>query len=388
MKQEVIKNSPPNPLSFPKERGRLSLPFSEGMGDELNEMTILQEAIFSQQVGGLNLFPALNYHIHVSKNFCHGICVYEPETMKEIIQLENISFSYGRVQAVRDLSLTLAGGVFGLLGPNGAGKTTLLKLLLGFLTPTAGRGEIMGYALAAKHKSLRQAIGYMPESDCSIPGMDAVSLTAYLGELSGMPRQEAMKRAHDVLYYVGLDESRYRLVDTYSTGMKQRLKLAQALVHDPKLLLLDEPTSGMDPVGRKEMLELIQDIAKKESMNIIISSHLLPDIESTCRQVVIMNQGRIAAEESIAGLKKDNFRLFEIKVVGTQELFFERLRTWRCQVQENEKAMFKVLLPAEISPAALFDAAHATGVQIRHFRQSKTTLEDAFMNVIRESDGH
>ena len=116
----------------------------------------------------------------------------------------------------------------------------------------------MGQALAEKRKSLRRGIGYMPESDCLIPGMDAVSLTAYLGELSGMPRQEAMKRAHDVLYYVGLDESRYRLVDTYSTGMKQRLKLAQALVHDPKLLLLDEPTSGMDPAGRKEMLELIQ----------------------------------------------------------------------------------------------------------------------------------
>jgi ABC-2 type transport system ATP-binding protein len=308
--------------------------------------------------------------------------------MKEIIQLENISFSYGRVQAVSNLSLTLPTGIFGLLGPNGAGKTTLLKLLLGFLTPTAGKGEIMGFALAEKHKSLRQAIGYMPESDCSIPGMDAVSLTAYLGELSGMPRQEAMKRAHDVLYYVGLDESRYRLVDTYSTGMKQRLKLAQALVHDPKLLLLDEPTSGMDPAGRKEMLELIQDIAKKESMNIIISSHLLPDIESTCQQVVIMNKGRIAAEESIADLKKDNFHLFEIKVVGTAAAFFERLRALHCQVQENEKSMFKILLPTEISPAAIFSAAYETGVQIRHFRQSKTTLEDAFMNVIRESDGH
>ncbi|HSQ35720.1 MAG TPA: ABC transporter ATP-binding protein [Candidatus Binatia bacterium] len=308
--------------------------------------------------------------------------------MKDIIQLENISFNYGRVQAVRDLSLTLGDGVFGLLGPNGAGKTTLLKLLLGFLTPTAGRGQIMGFALAEKHKALRRGIGYMPESDCSIPGMDAVSLTAYLGELSGMPRQEAMKRAHDVLYYVGLDEARYRLVDTYSTGMKQRLKLAQALVHDPKLLLLDEPTSGMDPAGRKEMLELIRDIARKKSMNIIISSHLLPDIESTCRQVVIMNNGRIAAEESIAGLKKDNFRLFEIKVVGVQEPFFERLRALGCQVQENEKAMFKILFPGEVSPAALFDAAHAAGVQIRHFRQSKTTLEDAFMNVIRGSDGH
>jgi ABC-2 type transport system ATP-binding protein len=308
--------------------------------------------------------------------------------MNEMIQLEDVSFSYGNIQAISHVSLTLPAGVFGLLGPNGAGKTTLMKLLLGFLPPASGKGEIMGYALSEKQKTLRRGIGYMPESDCLIPGMDAVSLTAYLGELSGMPHQEAMKRAHDVLYYVGLEESRYRQVETYSSGMKQRLKLAQALVHDPKLLLLDEPTSGMDPNGRKDMLELIRDIARKKTMNIIISSHLLPDIESTCRQVVIMNKGRIVAEESIADLKKDNYNVFEIKVVGDQENFFERLRSHRCRVEANDKALFKIFLPGDVAPFELFKAAHATGVQIRHFRQSKTTLEDAFMNVIRESDGY
>ena len=308
--------------------------------------------------------------------------------MNEMIKLENISFSYGAVEAIRNVSLALPAGIFGLLGPNGAGKTTLMKLLLGFLVPVSGRGEIMGQALAVKQKSLRRSIGYMPESDCLIPGMDAVSLTAYLGELSGMPRQEAMKRAHDVLYYVGLEESRYRLVDTYSTGMKQRLKLAQALVHDPRLLLLDEPTSGMDPVGRKEMLELIRDIAKKESMNIIISSHLLPDIESTCGQVVIMNKGQVVAEESIAGLKKDNFNVYEIKVVGDPAPFFAELRSLHCRIEEKDQALFHILLPGDVAPATLFRVAHKTGVQIRHFRQNRTSLEDAFMDVIREADGH
>jgi len=308
--------------------------------------------------------------------------------MKEMIKLENISFSYGAVAAIRNVSLALPAGVFGLLGPNGAGKTTLMKLLLGFLLPDSGQGEIMGQELAVKQKSLRRGIGYMPESDCLIAGLDAVSLTAYLGELSGMPRQEAMKRAHDVLYYVGLEESRYRLVDGYSTGMKQRLKLAQALVHDPKLLLLDEPTSGMDPNGRKEMLELIQDISKKESMNIIISSHLLPDIESTCRQVVIMNKGRVVAEESITGLKKDNFNVYEIKVVGDQAPFFAELQSRHCRIEEKDRALFNVLLPGDVAPAALFQAARKNGVQIRHFRQSRTSLEDAFMDVIREADGN
>jgi len=308
--------------------------------------------------------------------------------MKEMIKLENISFSYGAVAAIRNVSLALPAGVFGLLGPNGAGKTTLMKLLLGFLLPDSGQGEIMGQELAVKQKSLRRGIGYMPESDCLIAGLDAVSLTAYLGELSGMPRQEAMKRAHDVLYYVGLEESRYRLVDGYSTGMKQRLKLAQALVHDPKLLLLDEPTSGMDPNGRTEMLELIQDISKKESMNIIISSHLLPDIESTCRQVVIMNKGRVVAEESITGLKKDNFNVYEIKVVGDQAPFFAELQSRHCRIEEKDRALFNVLLPGDVAPAALFQAARQNGVQIRHFRQSRTSLEDAFMDVIREADGN
>ncbi|MCU0276783.1 MAG: ABC transporter ATP-binding protein [Acidobacteria bacterium] len=308
--------------------------------------------------------------------------------MEAIIRLENLFFRYGDVEAIRDVSLTLPAGIFGLLGPNGAGKTTLMKLLLGFLQPASGRGEIMGQELGAKKKSLRRSIGYMPESDCLIPGLDAVSLTAYLGELSGMPRQEAMKRAHDVLYYVGLEESRYRQVETYSTGMKQRLKLAQALVHDPNLLLLDEPTSGMDPAGRKEMLELIRDIAKKESMNIILSSHLLPDIESTCRQVVIMNRGRIAAEESIAGLKKDRRNVFEIRVVGDGGGFFAALAAAGWQAEEKDQGLFQVKPPEGTEPAALFRAAREHSAQIRHFRQSRTSLEDAFMDVIRGSDGN
>ncbi|MCU0237589.1 MAG: ABC transporter ATP-binding protein [Acidobacteria bacterium] len=308
--------------------------------------------------------------------------------MQEIIRLENIRFSYGSVEAIRDVSLTLPAGIFGLLGPNGAGKTTLMKLLLGFLRPDAGSGVIMGRSLNEKRKELRRSIGYMPESDCLVPGLDAVSLTAYLGELSGMPRQEAMKRAHDVLYYVGLEESRYRQVETYSTGMKQRLKLAQALVHDPRLLLLDEPTSGMDPAGRKEMLELIRDIARKGSMNIILSSHLLPDIESTCSQVVIMNRGSIAAEESIAGLKKDRRNVFEIRVVADGGGFFAALAASGWQVEEKDQGLYQVVPPEGEALGMLFRAAREHGAQIRHFRQSRTSLEDAFMDVIRGSDGN
>ena len=308
--------------------------------------------------------------------------------MEAIIQLENIRFRYGDIDAIRDVSLALPAGVFGLLGPNGAGKTTLMKLLLGFLQPASGSGTVMGHPLGEGQKSLRRLIGYMPESDGLIPGLDAVSLTAYLGELSGMPRQEAMKRAHDVLYYVGLEESRYRQVETYSTGMKQRLKLAQALVHDPKLLLLDEPTSGMDPAGRKEMLALIRDIAAQGSMNIILSSHLLPDIESSCSRVVIMNEGRIAAQGAIADLKQDRRNVYEIKAVGGTPGFFAALARGGWRVEERDQGLFHVMPPEGTGASTLFHAACEHNAQIRHFRQSRTSLEDAFMDVIRSTNGN
>ncbi len=308
--------------------------------------------------------------------------------MEDIIRLENVQFRYGAVEAIRDVSLALPQGVFGLLGPNGAGKTTLMKLLLGFLRPAAGRGRVLGRALGGRGRELPRAIGYMPESDCLVPGMDAVSLTAYLGELSGMPRQEAMKRAHDVLYYVGLEEARYRQVETYSTGMKQRLKLAQSLVHDPQLLLLDEPTSGMDPAGRKEMLELIRDIAAKGGMSIVLSSHLLPDIESACRRVIIMNRGRIAAEGSIADLKHDQRNVFEIKAVGDTAAFAAALRRQEWPLKARAQALLHARPPAGTDPAALFRLARQAGVQIRHFRQSRTSLEDAFLDVIGHDHGN
>jgi ABC-2 type transport system ATP-binding protein len=196
------------------------------------------------------------------------------------------------VKALEGVSLDLSQGAVGLLGPNGAGKSTLIRILLGFLSPDKGGGSVLGYDIKDEQRKIRRYVGYMPEDDCFIPGLDAVSFTSYLGELSGMPRQEAMKRAHEVLYYVGLEESRYRKLETYSSGMKQRLKLAQALVHDPKLIFLDEPTSGLDPNGRSEILELIMDISSKKDIQVLISSHILPDIELTCKYVVILNKGR------------------------------------------------------------------------------------------------
>src|SRR5256712_13495094 len=199
-----------------------------------------------------------------------------------VVTLDHVTVAYGRSQVLQDVTASFAAGAVGLLGPNGAGKSTMLKALLGFVVPNRGRMRVLGHDVATAALEIRARVGYMPETDAHIPGMNAVSFVAYCGELAGLPRVDAMQRAHEVLFYVGLGEARYRNVETYSTGMKQRIKLAQALVHDPDLLFLDEPTNGMDPRGRDEMLELVRDLAHNKGVNLIVSSHLLPDVEYTC----------------------------------------------------------------------------------------------------------
>jgi len=210
----------------------------------------------------------------------------------KLLDLDNVSKSYGLLQALKGLTLECDTGSIGLLGPNGAGKSTLLKLMLGLL-PFEGRAQVLGYDSRDQALDLRARVGYMPERDCYIPGMNAVELCAFAGELCGLPRPAAMQRAHAVLHYVGLEDKRYLRVETYSTGMKQRVKLAQALVHDPELLLLDEPTNGLDPQGREEMLALIKDLPDRRGCSILLSSHLLPDVEYICDRAILLHQGEM-----------------------------------------------------------------------------------------------
>ena len=306
--------------------------------------------------------------------------------MEKIIELENISFSYGNFKAIDNVNITIGNGIYGLLGPNGAGKTTLMKVILGFLTPSSGKGEILGFNIKESSITMKKKIGYMPENDCLIPGMNGVTLVSYLGELSGMSKQEAIKRAHEVLYYVGLEESRYRNVDTYSSGMKQRIKLAAALVHDPELLFLDEPTAGMDPQARNEMLELINDISSKGAMNIIMSSHILPDIENTCKNVLIMNKGKIISEQQISDLNRKQFNIYEIKLKGDIKTFKEKIPN--CRIERGEKGVFRIQLPNDFTIYSIFKKAYEMNVQIRYFRQSKVTLEDAFVTAIGEANAN
>src|SRR4030042_440563 len=299
-----------------------------------------------------------------------------------IAEISDLQFSYGPIKALDGISLNLTEGAVGLLGPNGAGKSTLLRILLGFLAPQHGRGRVLGFDIRLEQNRIRRHVGYMPEDDCLIPGMDAVTFTAYFGELSGMPRQEAMKRAHDVLFYVGLGESRYRLLETSSAGMKQRLKLAQAIVHDPKLLFLDEPTSNLDPQGRKEILELIQDISSKKDIQVLISSHILPDIELVCSEVVILNKGRLCAQGKLSELRELNYLLYEIRIKGKGEGFISRMRALGSRVEETEDKLLRVHVPAELDIREIFRAAEEEKCQVRHFVRRQTSLETLFARVV------
>src|SRR5215472_4884455 len=301
-----------------------------------------------------------------------------------VVTLDQITVAYGRSAAIREVSASFAAGAVGLLGPNGAGKSTLLKSLLGLIVPLKGRLRVLGYDVAQSPLEIRAHVGYMPESDAHIPGMNAVSFVAYCGELAGLPRVDAMQRAHEVLFYVGLGEARYRNVDTYSTGMKQRIKLAQALVHDPDLLFLDEPTNGMDPKGRDEMLELVRDLAHNKGVNVIVSSHLLPDVEFTCDYVVVMDKGRVATEGPIASLKQPRGRVYELRVKAPEgtEWFVERLRTAGLDCKATDEDVMRVFVPGDAGARELFALAAGAHVQVRHLRPSVPTLEDVFAKAV------
>ena len=309
--------------------------------------------------------------------------------MSAVVELDQVTVGYGRQTALRAVTAVFPAGAVGLLGPNGAGKSTMLKSLLGFIPPSQGTLKVFGVDVARAPVEVRARIGYMPESDGHVPGMNAVTFVAYCGELAGLAPSDATQRAHEVLYYVGLGEARYRNVDTYSTGMKQRIKLAQALVHDPDLLFLDEPTNGMDPRGREEMLDLVRDLSRHKGVNVIVSSHLLPDVEYTCDHVIVLDKGRVATAGTIEALKGPAGRVFEVRVKGDADVFRARLGAAGIECHEGDDDVLRVLVPGDPRPAGV-DQQHISriarecGVQVRHLRPSLPTLEDVFARAIGE----
>jgi len=307
-----------------------------------------------------------------------------PAAAGDVVTLQSVSVAYGKNYALRDVTAGFKPGAVGLLGPNGAGKSTMIKSLLGFIVPTAGQLRVLGMDVATSPLDIRARIGYMPENDGHIPGMTAVAFVGYCGELAGLPPTDAIQRAHEVLYYVGLGEARYRTVETYSTGMKQRIKLAQALIHDPDLLFLDEPTNGMDPKGREEMLELIRDLGHNKGMNLILCSHLLPDVEYCCDHVVVMDKGRIAADGPITQLKGPAGRVFEVRAKSGHDRLVAACRAAGFECHETDEDVMRVFVPEGFGAQDLFKLATREGLQLRHLRPSLPTLEDVFARAVGE----
>ena len=310
------------------------------------------------------------------------------EAPAPVVTLEGVTVVYAKHAALSEVTASFPSGAVGLHGPNGAGKSTLIKTLLGFVVPDRGRMQVLGLDVARAPLDIRARVGYVPESDAHIPGMNAVSFVAYCGELGGLPRVDAVQRAHEVLFYVGLGEARYRNVETYSTGMKQRIKLAQALVHDPDLLFLDEPTNGMDPKGRDEMLELVHDLGHNKGVNLILSSHLLPDVEYACDHVVVLDKGKVAAAGPIAALKQPRGRVFELRVkppAGGLEPFLALLTGAGLECHATDEDVMRVFVPGEGGARDVFAIAASAGAQVRHLRPSVPTLEDVFAQAIGEN---
>ncbi len=304
--------------------------------------------------------------------------------MTPVIELDGLTVRFGKLEALSGLTGAFSAGSLGLLGPNGAGKTTLLHTLLGFHPPSAGSGRVFGHDVVAESRATRSLIGYMPERDSFIEGMSAVRFVRMLGELSGLPAETALERAHEALYAVGLGEARYRGLETYSLGMKQRAKLAQAMVHGPKLLFLDEPTNGLDPPARERMVRLIREIRDSGHVKIVLSSHLLRDVEECCDEVLILKNGKIAYHCNLEAERQANRKFLELQVRGDVERYVARVAGLGCEVAVDGKQRLRLVLPPTLEIRALYEAAAGDGVQIRHLDYKRDSLQDIFLKAMEQ----
>lgn len=296
------------------------------------------------------------------------------------ISSNGLTKSYGEIHALKNVRVEISGHSTGLLGPNGAGKTTFLKLLLGLIPPTRGTAKVLGYSSTEQALDIRQNIGYMPESDCFIPNMTGVSFLIYFGRLSGLSARDAIQRAHEALYYVKIGDERYRLISTYSSGMKQKLKLAQALAHDPELIFLDEPTTGLDPIGRSEMLEMLKKLVTELDKYIVFSSHILKDIEFICEDVIILNEGKLIKQGNL----KEFMTVFNpdiiLKIRGDTVTFTKALG--RSGLVYSERQNEIAVKNKKDAVETILRVAVETGIQLRHLEFSSSSLEDLFIDLI------
>lgn len=301
-----------------------------------------------------------------------------------VIELKALCVNFDR-PVLDHLTASVRGSCIGLLGPNGAGKTTLLNTLLGFNRPSSGSAHILGHDIAAGNAYVRSKVGYMPERDAFIAGMTGVRFVRLMAELSGLRPDDALERAHEVFFYVGLGEARYRKLETYSLGMKQLVKLAQAIVHGPKLLFLDEPTNGLDPPARARMLQLIREIRDSGDTHTVIASHLLKDVEECCDEVLVLKDGKIATYCNLEEERRTNNKFLLLQIRGDEGRFIEGLRKLGCEVATPNRRRLKAILPEDVEIHHLYALARELSVQIRNLDHKRDSLEDIFLRAMEEN---
>ncbi|HYW70279.1 MAG TPA: ABC transporter ATP-binding protein [Pyrinomonadaceae bacterium] len=299
-----------------------------------------------------------------------------------VISLDNLSVTFGGRPILKNLQGELRGRSIGLLGPNGAGKTTLIHTLLGFHQPSSGTARLFGSDIRAEANQIKRLIGYMPERDAFISKMSCIHFVRFMAELSGLPAATALERAHEALFFVGLGEARYRNVDTFSLGMKQLAKLAQAIVHGPRLIFLDEPTNGLDPPARQRMIRMIREIRESGQANIVLSSHLLRDVEECCEEIVILKDGRLVTYCNLEEERKANRKFLMLETRGELQKFVEGVGAMGCECALTSDHRLKIILQDGTEIRDLYRLADRSQVQIRRLTYKRDSLEDIFLKAM------
>ncbi|HUI43451.1 MAG TPA: ABC transporter ATP-binding protein [Terriglobia bacterium] len=307
--------------------------------------------------------------------------------MPPVIELDGLSVRFGTRDILKDLRGSLGGRTIGLLGPNGAGKSTLINTLLGFYRPSAGTARVLGHDIRRETRQIRSLTGYMPETDSFIAQMTAVNFIRLMAELSGLPSEAALERAHEALFYVGLGEARYRKLGTYSLGMKQLAKLAQAIVHGPRLLILDEPTNGLDPPARQRMIRLVRAMRDSGELHILLCSHLLRDVEETCEEVLILKDGQKVHYANLEEERRANRRFLELETVGDDGGFAGAMEGLGCECAVSSTHRMKMVVPESFAIHDLYRLAAERNVQIRRLNFRRDSLEDIFLKAMENSNG-
>jgi len=310
-----------------------------------------------------------------------------PANFAPVIDLNDLSVRFGARPILKNLNGELRGRAIGLLGPNGAGKTTLIHTLLGFHPPSSGTAHIFGRDITTDAKQIRSLVGYMPERDSFIARMSAVHFVRLMAELSGLPSEAALERAHEALFYVGLGEARYRSLDTYSLGMKQLAKLAQAIVHGPRLIFLDEPTNGLDPPARARMIRLVREIRDSGKAHIVLSSHLLRDVEECCEEILILKDGQLAVYCNLEEERKANRKFLMLETRGNQHKFVEAISALGCEYALTGETRVKVVLQDGVEVRDLYRIAADQDIQIRRLSYKRDSLEDIFLKAMENGHG-